>query len=94
MRAAALVLVLAPLSCGRPATEAECEEIVGRIASLELKATQTVNPDDLDAEVRATQEAFRGQALDKCVGKRITQGALDCVRRATSARQIVEECFD
>lgn len=88
------LLLLVPLSCGRPVTEAECEEIVGRIAELELESTQTVSGAELQAEVEATKRAFKDEAMRDCVGKRVTEDALACVRSATTASQIVQECFD
>jgi hypothetical protein len=83
-----LVLV----GCGRPVTEQECSEIVGRIAELELK--EAARGADIASEVKATQAAFHDEAMKDCVGKRVTDDALACVRAATSAKQIVEECFD
>jgi hypothetical protein len=78
--------------CGRPVTEQECSEIVARIAELELK--ETTGTTDIAAEVQATQAAFRDEAMKDCVGKRVTDDALACVRAATTAKQIVDECFD
>ena len=78
-------------ACGRPATEAECDEIVVRITELELKshggegATQE--------EVQATREALKKTTLRECVGRRISDEAMACVRTATSAEQIVDTCF-
>jgi uncharacterized protein YoaH (UPF0181 family) len=97
LRPAALVgllgLALSGLvSCGHPATERECEEIVERIALLELgglDAGQNV----VAEEVRNAKEAFRKEMRRKCVGRRITNAAMDCVRKATASRQIEDECF-
>jgi hypothetical protein len=81
-------------ACGRPATDAECQEIVRRIAELELRHAHVTDPTEVKAQVQATQAAFHKRAMDQCVGKRITNNALKCVRNATTAEQIVEECFD
>jgi hypothetical protein len=96
MKSAVLCLSLALVvaACGRPVTEAECQEIVGRIAELELKATPEVSSTELQAEVARTKAVFHDDTMRDCVGKRVTEEALSCVRSATSARQIVEECFN
>lgn len=91
MRSVWLFLLLATTSCGRPATEKECNEIVVRIAELELKARGI--DADRDEEVRQTQAALRKTTLSDCVGRRISDEAMTCVRSARSADQIVGECF-
>lgn len=78
-------------ACGRPATEKECDEIVVRIAELELKARGR-SADNAD-EVRDTREALRKTSQRECVGRRISDEAMACVRSATTAEQIVKECF-
>ena len=78
--------------CGHPATERECEEIVERIALLELgglDAGQNV----VAEEVKNAKESFRKEMRRKCVGRRITNAAMDCVRKASASRQIEDECF-
>jgi hypothetical protein len=89
-----LLLACGLLGCGRPATEQECSEIVARIAELELRESAPAAPAEIAAHVEATQAAFRDEAMKACVGKRVTEAALSCVRNAKTSRQIVEECFD
>lgn len=90
------VVVAAALSfaigCGREATVEDCDRIVQRITELELK--DTVAATELGSEVAQTKRVLHDQALSRCVGKRITDDALDCVARATSADEIVNRCFD
>lgn len=79
-------------ACGRKATVDDCEQIVRKIAELEL---QGVVPDaQLDAEVAETQEAFRERALADCVGRRISEDSLDCVASARTAEAVIDECLD
>jgi hypothetical protein len=78
--------------CGREATVEDCDRIVKRITELELGGT--VHGDDLGSEIAQAQRSLHDQALSRCVGKRITQHALDCVAQATTADQIVNQCFD
>jgi hypothetical protein len=78
--------------CGHPATERECEEIVERITVLELgrvDAGQSVVHD----EVKNAKESFKKEIRQKCIGRRITNSAMECVRKATASRQIEDECF-
>lgn len=82
------------VGCGRPATKAECEEILERVAKLELEKTAGVPAEDVDRHVAETKEAMQERIMKLCVGKRITDSALRCVERATTAKEIVEECFD
>lgn len=81
-------------ACGRPATISDCEEIVARIAELELRSAPASDPSSIAKEVRDTQEAFQAKAKQECVGKRITDRALKCVRNAKTAEEIVHECLN
>ena len=78
----------------RPATQQECDEIVGRIAELELRESNTSDPGDVAKEVQETKKAFQDKTKRECVGKRITQKALTCVRSAKTAEEIVHECLN
>jgi hypothetical protein len=93
LRFASLLLLVLPLTaaCGRPATEKECDEIVVRITELELKARGVASANA--EEVKATREALKKTSLRECVGRRISDAAMACVRSATNAEQIVKECF-
>lgn len=44
-------------------------------------------------EIEAISESMRDQMMKKCVGKRITDDALKCVRTAKTAEELSEECF-
>jgi hypothetical protein len=88
----AVVLGFGALGCGHPATERECEEIVERIAVIELGGVDAGQGYVAD-EVKNAKEAFRKEMRKKCVGRRITNAAMDCVRKATASNQIEEECF-
>lgn len=78
--------------CGHPATPQECEKIVERVAELELKAAH-VEPGEVGSRVKEAKEAFR-RRMDQCVGRRITDRALECVKNAKTAEEIVDDCFD
>jgi len=78
-------------ACGRPATQQECDEIVVRVTELELKARGIAGGDG--QEVQETKEALRKSTLHDCVGRRISDKAMACVRAAKTAQALVSECF-
>ena len=101
MRSLAWLLRLLPaltctlvVGCGHPASNKECQEIVERIATLELeKATGNEDAKSVGAQVDETKKALAANTLKDCVGKRITERAMQCVRGAKSSSQIVDDCF-
>ncbi len=92
--AAALVALFTCVACGKPATQAECDEIVGRIAELELRESSSASSAELAKQVAETKLAFESKTKRECVGKRITKRALGCVRNAKTAEEIVHECLN
>jgi hypothetical protein len=78
--------------CGHPASVQECEEIVEAIVRLELKAADAGTA--VADEVRETKDAMRGDIMKRCVGRRVTKGAMQCVRSAVTAQEIEDKCFD
>jgi hypothetical protein len=78
--------------CGHPASEQECEEIVERVARLELQQAHATT-DTVASEVKLAKESFKKDMSRRCVGRRVTQAAMNCVRQAKSADQIEKECF-
>jgi N-acetylglutamate synthase-like GNAT family acetyltransferase len=88
----ALAACLAAPGCGRKATVEDCEQIVRRIAELELQGV--VSKEELGTEVDQAQRAFRERALADCVGRRITEKSLACVATAKTAESVIDDCFD
>ena len=89
-----LGLVSVAAACGRPATLEDCEEIVQRVTVLEVKKRQPgADPQSLKAEAEREIVAQREAMQKQCVGKRITDGILRCVRDAKSSEEVLEECF-
>jgi hypothetical protein len=87
----ALVLAAGALlgGCGHHATRDECEELFAKNAEIELRTTQHVTDPKIIAERTAAARAAEGDAfLNRCMGKRITARALDCVRKAATAEQL------
>jgi len=83
---------LALVGCGHPATEKECEEIVERVARLELEQAHA-GSDVVQSEVKLAKESFKKDMNRRCIGRRVTQEAMNCVRTAKTSEQIEKECF-
>jgi hypothetical protein len=92
--AGALTGALTALSgCGHPATRQECDEIFNKSAEIELRLQNVTEP-KLVAERTAAVKAAKGDELiQRCLGKRITDKAMECVRKATTEGQM-NECLE
>jgi hypothetical protein len=88
-----LALGFVLVGCGRPATRAECDEIFDKSAAIELAAQNVTDPAEVQKRTAAVRAARGDDLVSKCVGRRITQRAMECVRKATSAEQ-VDRCLD
>lgn len=88
-----LPLVAAALfGCGHPATREECEIILAKNAEFELRAQGLTNEAEIERRVQETKQA-KPELLDDCVGKRITEDAMQCVREAPDA-EAFEACLE
>lgn len=91
-RVCAAAGLLVAVGCGHPATRAECEEIFQRSAAIELRSRDITDPDEVTRRT-AEARADRGDALlEECVGTRITEAALTCVRDAQTVEDF-EACL-
>lgn len=89
-----LALLLLLPACGHPATEQECQQIVERIATLELqKQGGVTDPKAVGEQIDETKKSLAANTLKDCVGKRITERAMQCVRSAKTSAEIVDDCF-
>ncbi|WP_437672800.1 hypothetical protein [Sorangium sp. So ce131] len=90
-----LLLGGAPLAagCGHPASRDECEAIFKRSAEIELRAQNIVDPKLVEERTAAVRSARGNELIDRCVGRRITDAALSCVRQATTPEQ-VDRCLE
>jgi hypothetical protein len=84
-------------ACGHPASEAECQTIVERIVELELKAQRITDPAEIakrrGESLGAAGDGGKPEVLNGCVGRHITDRALDCVRNAETASEITDRCL-
>ena len=79
------------LGCGRKATRADCELVVDKNVEVKLKADGLTDP----ALVQKRKDELRASLrddIDKCVGKRVTDHMLDCVREAQKPEEI-DKCL-
>lgn len=65
-----------------------------RIARLKLQEKNAGSSATVEAEVEAAKKALNDTTMKHCVGRRITESALRCMREAKTSKEIVEECFD
>lgn len=90
---AASLIPLFLVGCGRPATEADCREILRKAAELELVSRLDNDRSLVEKELKAIEETMRGPMMERCVGKRISESALACVRAAKTADEVVSVCL-
>ncbi len=83
--ALSLALVLGVVAgCGRKATEADCMLILDRNVEVAMKAMNVTDT----ASVQKRKDEIRGEMksdMKDCVGRRITDAMLGCVRKAETA---------
>ncbi len=92
-RALALGFLLVPMlvGCGRKATREDCEVVVDKNVELQLKALGVTDPAIVNKRRDEMRAAMRDD-IDKCVGKRVTDGMMTCVRNAETADKI-DKCL-
>lgn len=96
MRSLSLVLLPSALvlGCGHPATEKECQEIAERVTQLELQSNPAGrDPETAKDQLERTRSWLKEGQLKTCVGRRITDAAMQCVRAAKKAEEITDTCF-
>lgn len=86
-----VVLALVVTGCGRKATRADCETIVDRNIEVKLRADGVTDPDVIKTRTLELRESLK-EDIDTCVGKRVTDSMMACVRTAETAEQI-DKCL-
>ena len=86
---AALALPLA--GCGRKATKEDCEAVVDKNVELQLKALGVTDP-AIVSKRRDEMRASMRDDIDKCIGKRVTDSMMACVKNAETAEKI-DKCL-
>lgn len=91
MRPVLVLSLLVLAGCGRKATRADCELFVDRNVEVQLKRQGTTDAKLVEQEKAKDREFFK-QKIDECVGKRITDGMIACVKNAETTDQI-DKCL-
>ena len=79
------------LGCGRQSTRMDCELVVDRNVEVKLRSEGTTDETVIQKkkdEMRVAEKA----RIDECVGKRITDGMISCVKSAKTADEI-DKCL-
>ena len=89
MRRFLVFAALVMIGCGRRATQADCETILDRMVVVKLKQKNITDP----ASVEKMQGDLRKDAesdFPSCVGRRITDSAMECIKKADTQEAIVK----
>jgi predicted small lipoprotein YifL len=84
-------VVVVVAGCGRKATLADCEAVVDRNVEVQLKALGVTDA-AVVSKRREDMRASMKEDIQKCVGKRVTDGAMACVKSAETVEQI-DKCL-
>jgi hypothetical protein len=82
-----LIAALTGSGCGRKATQADCDLILDRYVEVQLRAMNVNDPVTItkrETEMRAEMK----DELRDCVGKRVTDSMLGCVKKAQTNEEI------
>jgi hypothetical protein len=90
---AACALLLGLSACGHPASKEECEVIVDKIIEIQTKETGMTDPARVDAAKKDARAKVGDDLLPKCVGKKIRDSALACIKNASTVQQITDICL-
>ncbi|HEX7600542.1 MAG TPA: hypothetical protein VF316_03010 [Polyangiaceae bacterium] len=86
----ALVAVALLVACGRKATEADCQIIVDQTVAVKLKEKNVTDPAAVTKMQEELRSEVKGDVMDGCVGKRISDSALACIKSAQTQEEIVK----
>lgn len=84
-------MMLALLGCGRKATLEDCQMVVDRNVEVEMKRQKVTDSAQIDkrkTEIRKELEPL----VKECVGKRVTDSMMKCVKNADTSAAI-DECM-
>ena len=88
-----LMLPVFGLSSCHKATEGECEQILDRIVELELKDQGVTDPELVKKRTEETKSKKREALIKSCVGKRVSESNMACIRKAQTAAEITDKCL-
>ena len=80
------------VGCGHPASKEECLEIFDRSAAIELELQNVQDPAIVQERIERARADRGEELLRQCVGRRITDRAMRCVREAKSSKEL-DQCL-
>lgn len=80
------------MGCGDPATEAQCQELAQHIARLQLESRGIDSAEITRRLTQAESDPEYKKTMEGCVGKRITQARIDCVKNAKTPEEVKNQC--
>lgn len=86
-----ICILLCAAGCGRKATRADCEAVVDKNVEVKLKADGVTDPPLVQKRKEELRASLKDD-IDKCVGKRVTDSMMACVKSAETAEQI-DKCL-
>ncbi|WP_394823736.1 hypothetical protein [Pendulispora albinea] len=75
-------------SCTREATEADCQLIIDRNVELQMKAMNNPDPAAIQKKQEEVRREMKDELRGECLGRRVTQKMMDCVRTAKTTDEI------
>jgi hypothetical protein len=80
-------------ACGHKATAADCQIIVDRNVEVEMMKLHITDPTAIAKKKEEEKNDPKTKAdLDGCIGKRITDGMMNCVKNAQTGDEI-DQCI-
>jgi hypothetical protein len=88
--ACTVVFAVTLAACGRKATAADCQLILDRSVELQMRELDKSDPEATAKRQAVLRQELEGEMKD-CVGRRITDPMMACVRSATTTTEL-ERC--
>ena len=77
------------LGCGHPATEEECKALFDKSVEVEMRELAKADDVIIAKKKEELRKSF-GDDLKACIGKRVTDNSMNCVRKATTAAELMD----
>jgi hypothetical protein len=86
-RAALFAIAVLASACGRKATEGDCQLIIDRNVEVQMRAMNITDSVLIAKKQQEIREQLKGE-MKECVGRRVTDGMMNCVRIAADTKEI------
>lgn len=75
--------------CGHPATDEECKALFDKSVEVEMRELAKADEVTIAKKKEELRKGFESD-LKACVGKRVTDSSMNCVRKATTAAELTD----